>query len=51
MSDPKRRPVSSWPASLLPSLMLVAVVAGSAATAQASSDKSPVVEMTVTTAK
>ncbi len=50
MSDPKRRPVSSWPASLLPSLMLVAVVAGSAATTQTSSD-SPVVEMTVTTAK
>jgi hypothetical protein len=47
MTDTKRRPVSSWPASLLPSLTLIALLTGGAMTT-ASSDSSQVVEMTVT---
>jgi len=50
MKDAKRRPVSSWPASLLPSLTLVALLTGGAF-ATTSSDNSPVVEMTVTTGR
>jgi hypothetical protein len=48
MNDSKRRPVSSWPASLLPSLTLVALLTGGAFVTS-SSDSTQVVEMTVTT--
>ena len=50
MDDPHPRPVSSWPASLLPALTLLALLAGGAATtatADSKADTSPVVEMTV----
>ena len=47
MTDTKRRPVSSWPASLLPSLTLLALLTGGAVSTTAS-DSSQVVEMTVT---
>jgi hypothetical protein len=50
MSDQRRRPVSSWLASLLPSLTLLALLTGGAATTT-TSDSSPVVEMTVTTGR
>ena len=50
MDDNRRRP-SSWPASLLPGLALLALLAGSAASATNSSDEAPVLDMTVTTAK
>lgn len=42
--------MSSWPASLLPSLTLLALLTGGAATTT-TSDSSPVVEMTVTTGR
>jgi hypothetical protein len=42
--------VSSWPASLLPSLTLLALLTGGAVTTTAG-DSSPVVEMTVTTGR
>ena len=48
--DDNRRP-SSWPASLLPSMVLVALLAGGAARATNSSDDVPVLDMTVTTTK
>ena len=49
----RQRPVSSWPASLLPSLTLLALLAGTAATTSTAGGAStppdgPVVEMTVT---
>ena len=50
MTDPKRRPVSSWPASLLPSLTLVALLTGGAVST-AAGDTTQVVEMTVTSAR
>ncbi|MCU1672619.1 MAG: hypothetical protein JWN77_732 [Frankiales bacterium] len=50
MSDPKRRPVSSWPASLLPTLTLLALLTGGVATT-AAGESTPVVEMTVTNAR
>ena len=51
MTDTKRRPVSSWPASLLPSLTLLALLTGSAMSSTAASDSSRVVEMTVTNSR
>ena len=51
MSDDTRRPVASWPASLLPTLTLLALLTGGAATTAAAGDSSPVVEMTVTTGR
>ncbi|MCA1712458.1 MAG: hypothetical protein LC789_12795 [Actinobacteria bacterium] len=48
MNESRRRPVASWPASLLPTLALLALLAGSAATTT-SGDSTPVVEMTVST--
>ena len=50
MSGHNRRSISSWPASLLPCLTLVALLAGGAMTTT-TSDNSPVVEMTVTTGR
>jgi hypothetical protein len=50
MNDSKRRPVASWPASLLPTLTFLALLAGGAATT-ASSDSAPIVQMTVTNAR
>jgi hypothetical protein len=50
MNDPRRRPVSSWPASLLPTLTLLALLTGGVATTS-SSDSTPVVDMTVTSAR
>ena len=50
MDDPIQRPASSWPASLLPALMLLALLSGGAATtaaADSKADSAPVVEMTV----
>ena len=52
----RQRPVSSWPASLLPSLTLLALLAGTAATTSAATDapttpSGPVVEMTVTNSR
>ena len=51
----RQRPVSSWPASLLPSLTLLALLAGTAATTSAASGaptpSGPVVEMTVTNSR
>jgi hypothetical protein len=50
VDDNRRRP-SSWPASLLPSMLLVALLTGGVATATNSSDDAPVLDMTVTTSK
>jgi hypothetical protein len=50
MNESKRRPVASWPASLLPTLTLLALLTGGAATT-ASSDSAPVVQMTVTNSR
>ena len=50
MDDNRKRP-TSWPASLLPSLALAALLAGGATAATNSSDDLPVLDMTVTTAK
>lgn len=54
-TPPRQRPVSSWPASLLPSLSLLALLAGTAATTStangAPTPGGPVVEMTVTNSK
>ena len=47
--DDNRRP-SSWPASLLPSMALIALLAGGAV-ATNTSDDAPVLDMTVTTSK
>lgn len=41
---------SSWPASLLPTLLLAGLLAGGAAATTASSDEVPVLDLTVTTA-
>jgi hypothetical protein len=45
-----RRPASSWPASLLPTMLLVGLLAGGIASTTPSSDDSPVLDMTVVTA-
>ena len=54
-TPPRQRPVSSWPASLLPSLMLLALLGGTAATTSAATGATPpsgpVVEMTVTNSR
>ena len=50
MDDNRRRP-SSWPASLLPGMALVALLAGGTAGATNTSDDAPVLDMTVTTSK
>lgn len=50
MDENRRRP-SSWPASLLPGLLLVGLLTGAGATATNSSDEAPVLDMTVTTTK
>jgi hypothetical protein len=44
----RRRPATSWPASLLPTLLLVGLLSGGLAATTSSSDDAPVVEMTVT---
>jgi hypothetical protein len=44
----KRR--SSWPASLLPTMLLVGLLTGGVASATSSSDDAPILDMTVTTA-
>jgi hypothetical protein len=46
----RRRPATSWPASLLPTLLLVGLLSGGVASTTSSSDDAPVVEMTVTDA-
>ena len=48
MTDTRRR--SSWPASLLPTMLLVGLLAGGAGMTSSSSDDEPVLDMTVTTA-
>ena len=48
--DDNRRP-SSWPASLLPSMVLIALLTGGAAAATNTGDDVPVLDMTVTTTK
>jgi hypothetical protein len=50
MDDNQRRP-SSWPASLLPSMLLCALLAGAGAATTNTSDDAPVLDMTVTTSK
>jgi hypothetical protein len=49
--DDNRRRASSWPASLLPTMLLIGLLAGGIGATSASSDDSPVLDMTVTTAK
>jgi hypothetical protein len=46
-----RRRASSWPASLLPTMLLVGLLTGGVASTTASSDDAPILDMTVTTAK
>ncbi len=46
-----RRLVSSWPASLLPTLTLVALLSGGVASTTASSDDEPILDLTVTTSR
>ena len=50
MNDDRRR-ASSWPASLLPTFLLVGLLAGGVGTATASSDDEPILDMTVTTTR
>jgi hypothetical protein len=50
VNDNRRRP-SSWPASLLPTLLLVALLSGGIASGTSSSNDTPVLDMTVTTGK
>jgi hypothetical protein len=50
VNENRRRP-SSWPASLLPTMLLAALMVGGAAAATNSSDDAPVLDMTVTTSK
>jgi hypothetical protein len=47
----RRRPATSWPASLLPTLLLVGLLSGGVASTTSSSDDEPIVEMTVTDAR
>lgn len=47
--DDTRR-AASWPASLLPTLLLAALLTGGVASTTASSEDVPVTDMTVTTA-
>jgi hypothetical protein len=44
----KRR--ASWPASLLPTMLLAALLSGGVAGTTSSSDDEPILDMTVTTA-
>lgn len=48
MNASRHRPATSWPASLLPTLLLVGLLSAGVASTTSSSDGSPVVEMTVT---
>jgi hypothetical protein len=48
--DDNRRRASSWPASLLPTMLLVGLLTGGVAATNSSED-APILEMTVTTAK
>ena len=48
VNAPRRRPATSWPASLLPTLMLVGLLSGGVASTTSSSDDEPIVQMTVT---
>lgn len=48
MDDTRR--AASWPASLLPTLLLAALLTGGVASTTASSEDVPVTDMTVTTA-
>ncbi|MBK5305430.1 MAG: hypothetical protein JJD92_01945 [Frankiaceae bacterium] len=48
MNENRRRP-SSWPASLLPTMLLVALLSGAIASTTSSSSDAPVLDMTVTT--
>jgi hypothetical protein len=41
---------SSWPASLLPTMLLVALLSGGVASTTSSSDAAPILDMTVTPA-
>lgn len=50
VNAPRRRPATSWPASLLPTLLLVGLLSGGLASTTSSSDDAPIVEMTVTDA-
>lgn len=50
VDDNRRRP-TSWLASLLPSMVLVALLTGGVASATNTSDDAPVLDMTVTTAR
>lgn len=47
VNDDRRR-ASSWPASLLPTLLLVGLLAGGVGSATVSSDDEPILDMTVT---
>jgi hypothetical protein len=50
VNDTRRR-ASSWPASLLPTLLLLALVATGTASTTSSSGDAPIVQMTVTTTR
>jgi hypothetical protein len=45
------RRATSWPASLLPTMLLVGLLTGGVASASSSSDGTPVLDMTVTTSR
>lgn len=49
MKDNRRG--ASWPASLLPTLLLVGLLLGGIASTSAAGDDTPVLDMTVTTSK
>lgn len=49
MTHERRRPAASWPASLLPTLMLFALMSAGIVAAATESEPTPVVEMTVIT--
>ena len=42
---------ASWPASLLPTLLLAGLLTGGVASTSASSDDTPILDMTVTTSR
>jgi hypothetical protein len=48
VNETRRRPASSWPASLLPTMLLVGLLSGGVASTASSSDDEPIMEMTVT---
>jgi hypothetical protein len=49
--DDRRRRASSWPASLLPTMLLVGLLTAGVGAATNTGDDAPILDMTVTTSK